>query len=130
MLIWGRAGAGSVAGSAPKREPMVSTSSPASATTPDPSATATISPGSRGARRRSPTISAIDASATATAAGLTVSRAAHSTGSLSMKSAGRWSMDRPRKSLIWLVAMTMAMPMVKPLTTGSGTKAISRPARK
>ena len=35
----------------------------------------------------------------------------------------------PNRSLSWLDAMMIAMPMVKPLTTASGTKAIRLPAR-
>ena len=56
-----------------------------------------------------------------TALQLTLARAAHSAAILGRKSAGRPVAAMPAKSFSWLVAMTMAMPMVKPFTTASGT---------
>ncbi len=50
-----------------------------------------------------------------------LSAAAKSAGTFSTKSAGTVAISKPSKSLTWLVAMMIAMPIVKPLITGSGT---------
>ena len=69
------------------------------------------------------------ASAVTTDGTLSVSRAAQRTGIFSRKSAGTLPVSSPRKSPSWLVAMMMAMPMVKPLITASGMYSIRLPTR-
>ncbi len=43
--------------------------------------------------------------------------------------AGTAPVSSPKKSAIWLAPMITAMPMVKPLMTGSGIRRISPPTR-
>ncbi len=57
-----------------------------------------------------------------------LARAAHSASILGMNSAESGPVCKPARSLSWLVAMTTAMPIVKPSMTDSGISRISRPA--
>ncbi len=129
-VITGKEGMGKPAGKAPKRAPSVSTGSPKSATAAEAPATARISPGKRGKARRSPTIASTVPAPTARLAPSSVSRAAQIAGSRSMASAGvPAGKTIPTASGNWLNPMMAAMPMVKPLITGSGTSTIRLPAR-
>ena len=59
------------------------------------------------------------ASDSATVAGSTLGRAAHSAGSFSSSGPGSApGKARPSSSLIWLAKMITAMPAVKPTVTG------------
>jgi hypothetical protein len=108
---------------------MVSTGSTSSAASADPAPTATISPGNRGNSRRSATMATMVSAPIPKLCQLTVSRAAQSAGIFSMKSAGSCVTLSPKKFEIWPKPMITPMPMVNPLITGSGTKAIRLPAR-
>src|SRR5258705_67840 len=78
-------------------------------------------PGHAGRNRRSTRMIAIVVAATATAVMLIVSRAAASACSFGTNALGsRPGRLRPSRSLIWLAAMMMAMPAVKPTVTGKG----------
>ena len=87
-------------------------------------------PGNHGAIRRSNAMPAIEKSPTARATGLIPSRAAQSAGRVSTRSADAFIPVSPNRSLNWLTAMMIAMPTVKPSITGSGTRAMNRPARR
>ena len=69
------------------------------------------------------------ATAIASAAGLKKARASQRATSLGTNSAGISASEMPRRSPSWLAAITMAMPMVKPLITASGTKRMSEATR-
>ena len=84
----GREGNGSDPGMPPNRLPIVSIGSLRTKATTAQSTTATKMPGQAGRHRRSPTIMAMLAKATATAAWLIVPSAAASACSLGMKSGG------------------------------------------
>ena len=130
ILNSGIDGMGRAAGSSPNREAIVSTGSEAATANIDPATTPMTRLGDRGANLRRATINTNAIMATPTAKGLLAGNAFASTMIFGMNSAGRLAMSRPRKSFNWLAAMMIAMPTVKPLITGSGTNAISRPARK
>ena len=51
----------------------------------------------------------------------------HSVSIRSKNSAGMLGMFRPKKSLIWLMKITTAIPLVKPITTLIGINRISTP---
>ena len=72
---------------------------------------------------------ASDPAPTATVAGSMLGRAVHSAAILAKNSPGRFSICRPRKSLICEMKITTAMPLVKPITTDSGMKRIMLPRR-
>ena len=110
----GSAGSGKPRGRSPNREWIVSTGKPAKATIAEVTPTATISPGSFGAARRSNTIKAIEARPIAKACGLKLSLATQRPSSFSKNSAGTSARFRPNRSFNWLVAITIAIPMVKP----------------
>ncbi len=76
-------------------------------------------PGHCGRQRFSPTITAMAPSATATDAGETVPRAAHSASTLGTISAGSPpGRVSPRRGRSWLAKMMTAIPAVKPTVTG------------
>jgi hypothetical protein len=111
--------AGSPAGIPPNRLPIVSTGNPASAATAVPPTRATMYPGTRGIRRfqitidsRTPTASAVVSNDALIAP---VSAAIRP-----MNSPGTSSSGMPKKSFSWVLAMTSAMPLVNPMTTGLG----------
>lgn len=112
-------GQGSVLGRSPKRDWIVSTGRSATATMADVHATATIRPGNLGAARRNRTMRIIALRPIRAEAPETVERAAQRISIVAKNSAGTSDTDSPKRSLIWLVAMMIAMPMVKPLMTGS-----------
>ncbi len=57
-----------------------------------------------------------------------VARACHIISSRSKKLSGEPTSSSPSTSLSWIVAMTSAMPAVKPVVTGCGMKVIRRPS--
>ena len=79
--------------------------------------------------RFQPNSTSSEAQAKATVGRSRVSSAPVSVAILAKNSPGSWSMVRPRKSLICEMKMTTAMPLVKPMTMGSGMKRISEPRR-
>ena len=60
---------------------------------------------------------------------LAVARACHNAATLSVKCSGMGPTFRPKTSLTWSVAITVAMPVVKPVVTGWGMNCIRRPRR-
>jgi hypothetical protein len=56
-------------------------------------------------------------------------RALHSAATFSTYGSGIFATERPKTSLIWSVAMTVAMPVVNPVVTGYGMNSIRRPRR-
>ena len=139
--------AGSPVGRPPNLEAMVSTGRPVVATTMVASARAMMLPGRRAtkpvrlpdspsperlrscARRGQNTITASDPTAMATACNCAVCRFSPSARIRPKKSAGIFSMRRPRKSLICDSAISTAMPLVKPMMMATGMKRISEPTR-
>ena len=120
-LISGRCGAGRVLGTPPKRLPMVSTGRPSKAAITDASATTIRNPGHVGLKRRSSTMTAMEAAATAKAAGFKVGAACHKASSFGRKAAGsRPARANPRRSRNWLARIMTAMPAVKPTITEWG----------
>ena len=117
----GKEGIGRPRGSAPYCEAIVETGMTASATTTETSTVPTSRSGTRGNSRRIAMIATSVAMPAPSAAQLVDPRAAHNAAILGRKSAGRSDTWMPAKSLSWLAAMMIAMPMVKPLTTASGT---------
>lgn len=98
---------------------MVSTGKCNAAASTDAAATAISMPGQCGRARRSPKITAMDKSATPTAAGVMLPRAAHSACSFNKISPGSApGRASPNRSLIWLAKMISPIPAVKPTVTG------------
>ena len=60
---------------------------------------------------------------------LRLPRAFHIISSRSNVLTGDPASSSPSTSLIWMVAMTTAMPVVKPVVTGCGMNVMSRPSR-
>ena len=117
--ISGRAGAGRSRGRPPKRDWIVSTGSCSSVAASVIVAMPRSRLGRRGAKRLSASISATVESATPTAVGLIVSRAAQSAESFSRIGPGSPPASvSPAISLIWLAKMITPMPEVKPTVTG------------
>ena len=79
----------------------------------------------RGARRRSASVAAATPHSTSEA----LPRAAHRAATLSGKRSGMRATCRPSTSFSWRVAITVAMPAVKPVVTGCGMNSTSRPRR-
>jgi len=103
----------------PKREPIVSTGSPKTATAPVAAISATIEPGSRRTTCGTTSTTINDAAPRAAATQLIPCRCAPSAAIRPKNSLGV-ATARPRKSLIWVEAMSSAMPLVNPSTTGRG----------
>ncbi len=118
---------GNPEGRPPNRDPIVSTGRPKTATASVASTTATIDPGIRGQRRGTTRITARPASAMATAAALKVGSAAPSAAIREKNSLGTGDTRRPSRSLICVDAMSRAMPLVKPSTTGRGMNLTALP---
>ena len=104
----------------PNRLPIVSTDSPSRTTASVPTTRATIDPGTRLTNRMNRTMTATVQAARAVAAGEMVFRLAARASMRPRNSPGTFSTVRPRKSLICVLAMRTAMPLVKPMTTGRG----------
>ena len=66
----------------------------------------------------------------ATAAGVSVSRALQSAGSFSSSGPGSRSGASPSSSLSWLTKMMIAIPAVKPTVTGNGMNLMKVPSRR
>lgn len=124
----GTAGQGNLSGRSPNCAWIVATGKCRTDTRTEVIATATINPGALGATRRNITISAMVPMPISAEGREKLARAAHNASILAMNSAGTVVICRPSKSFNWLAAMMTAMPMVKPLITGSGTSRISLPA--
>ncbi len=125
----GRCGLGSDDGTAPKREPIVSTGSFRIATAAVARIIATNGAGTLRDTLGQKTSTARVPVATPTAAGLTVGRARPSASHFSTKSAGTAPIESPRKSFTWELKMMTAIPDVKPVTTGYGMNLIRPPRR-
>jgi hypothetical protein len=111
---------GRPAGTAPNREPIVSTGSPVAATASEPASSAMMLPGMRRETRRQPRMTAMVPSASSVAAPDAVPAAAARTRRRSRNSPGSGGACRPNRSRICVLAIRMAMPLVKPITTGRG----------
>ena len=125
--IGGSEGHGSPCGSAPKRLVTVATEGKTSARTLASSTTAARARNC-GAKRRTRAMPTIVARPSSSEDQSAVARAVHRPSILGRKSAGSASPRSPARSLSWLVAITTAMPIVKPSTTLSGISRISLPA--
>jgi len=118
-LISGSPGRGGRRGSAPKREPIVSTGRPKAATAPEASAIAMIIPGQPGRKRRKTTISATVAPVSAAAAGVKVARASQSAASLGRIAAGSAPpRSSPSALRICEARMMTPIPALKATVTG------------
>ena len=69
------------------------------------------------------------AAATPSSAQDPLARACQSAATFSTKVSGMRATSRPRTSLTWRVAITVAMPAVKPVVTGYGMNWMKRPRR-
>ena len=132
---------GSVDGMPPKRLPMVSTGRPQTATSTVVSSSTTTEPGTSTRRRATADLCAMRgnqachammvarlADAIATAVQFTVPTAANSTTVIPKKLAGMAGVTSPRKSRTCDSAINTAMPLVKPITTATGTNRIKVPS--
>ena len=116
----GMAGIGRPEGMPPKREPMVSTARPSATTASVPPPSAITVPGIFGKRRRSTTIVSKAVTDSTVAGADSVPACAAKATIRGQNSAGMAPISRPKKSLICVLAMSTAMPFVKPMTTGRG----------
>ena len=114
-------------GMPPNLDPIVSTGRPNAATAAVAATSATIEPGTRGARRGITRTTASEVAASASAAGFHCGSPAASAVMRLKNSLGGSGMARPRKSLICVAAMSSAMPLVNPITTGLGMNFTARP---
>ena len=105
-------------GMPPNLDPIVSTGRPNAATAAVAATSATIEPGTRGSQRGHTRTTASEAAASASAAGFHCGSPAASARHAREELARRLGMARPRKSLICVAAISSAMPLVKPMTTG------------
>ncbi len=112
--------AGSPLGMPPNRDPIVSTGSPNRPTAAVAATTATMVPGTRGSNRGTSSTRPSEAAPRPSAAKLVVSRFEASAAMRAKNSLGESGSVRPRKSLIWVEAISTAMPFVNPSTTGRG----------
>ena len=124
----GSANGGRPDGMPPKREPIVSTSSPSATAAPVPATSATTGPGTLRQRFGQSATSSTQAVPSATLCGLVVGSPAHSASTLAKNSAGSASMRSPKNSLTWDSRISTAMPLVKPLITEMGMKRIHVPS--
>jgi hypothetical protein len=113
----------------PKRVPIVSTGSPSSQATSVPPKSATTVAGTRFARRCTATSVASVAQPSAAVAPLHVGSAAPSTSRRCTNSPGTAGVSSPRKSLTCVLAISTAIPLVNPITTGRGMKRTADPRR-
>ena len=90
---------------------------------------ATSGAGTRFTRRGIRSSIASVAAATTSSASEALPRASHIAASRSKKCAGLRASCRPKTSLSCSVAMTVAMPAVKPVVTGCGMNSMNRPRR-
>ena len=104
----------------PKRLPTVSTGKPMIIAPAVPITRATTVPGTRGTRRTNSTMMASETMPRPAATGEAVSQCAASTCIRPTNSPGTSAIRSPKKSLIWVLAIRTAMPLVKPTTTGRG----------
>ena len=126
----GTCSSGRPVGMPPKRLPMVSTGRPSSQAARVPPSSATTAGGTRSVRRRTPNSTTSVTAPSAAVAGATVGSASQRTFMRSTNSPGAApSVERPRKSLICVLAISTAMPLVKPITTGRGMKRTVEPRR-
>ncbi len=100
------------------RDPTVATSRPSSGTQVVAANSATSGAGTRCVNRGQTSNTAIVATPTATSAGCALGRARVRAVSFSGHASGRGPALSPRKSEAWRVAITTAMPAVKPVVTG------------
>jgi hypothetical protein len=113
--------AGRPDGMPPNRVPIVSTPRWAALTITVPATRATTYPGTRGTYRFHTTMSRTTPIPTAAVRGDAAPTFRASTSTRPMKSPGTGCASvMPRKSLICVLAMTSAMPLVNPITTGRG----------
>ncbi len=119
---------GSPPGIPPNRLPIVSTGRPASTAATVPPSSATSVGGTRPANRTTPIIVSSDTDASTVAAGEKEPAWAASTWSRPRKSPGTCSAAMPKKSFIWVLAMSRAMPFVKPIMTGRGMNRTAVPS--
>jgi hypothetical protein len=111
---------GSPEGMPPKRVPTVSIGACSNSAVAVPNTSTTIAPGTRGATRRSRIITT-SATAPKTVASIeNVPAECASTPIRSAKSEGTVDTRRPKKSRIWVLAISTAIPFVNPMTTGRG----------
>ena len=118
---------GNPEGIPPNLVPIVSTGNLKATTTTVPRHKATIAPGMRFDIRLARTMMPIAASASPVARGDHVEKPTPSVCSLGTNSLGTFSMARPKKSRICVLAINTAMPLVKPTTTGRGMNRTADP---
>ncbi len=106
----------------------VSTGSRQITTTTVAATSATIEPGTRFANRRKPRIKATEDAANTSEATEYVSRWLTRARMRPIKSPGIVSIFRPQKSLICVLAISTAMPLVKPIVTGRGMNLTIEPS--
>jgi hypothetical protein len=85
-----------------------------------PANSATIAPGTRGSSRRSTIITDSATAPNAVAAGDQVPKCAASAAIRALNSDGTAAICSPKKSRICVLAISTAIPLVKPMTTGRG----------
>ena len=104
----------------PNRLPIVSTTPPRISTAAVPPTSATIAPGTRGMKRRSRIIRTSADAPKAIAGGEAVPAACASADIRAANSDGTAASRSPKKSRSWVLAISTAIPLVKPMTTGRG----------
>ena len=104
----------------PNRDPMVGTSSSSAIVAAVASTRATMGAGTRGANRGRITSTASEPSPRAVAIGEIVGSARAASISRGRNTPLGCAKSSPRKSLIWVLAISTAMPLVNPITTGRG----------
>ncbi len=107
-------------GSPPKRDPIVATGRSNSHTAAVPARRATIGPGTRRQTSGVTSTRASDAAVRPAVTGSVRGRTWPSADMRAKNSVGTLSSGRPSASLICVVAMSSAMPLVKPMTIGLG----------
>ena len=104
----------------PNLEPIVSTGNRIAAAMAVPASSAMMLPGIRRDTHRQHRMIPMVASASSVEAPLAESAYDASIRARPRKSPGSSGVSRPNRSRIWVLAMRMAMPLVKPMTTGRG----------
>ena len=123
----GTCNGGNPAGTAPNRDPMVSTGRRNSATASVPSTSATIVPGMRAESFGTPSTTASVATASPALNGENCGSACATSISRGRNTPDGCAIGRPKKSLICVLAISTAMPFVNPITTGRGMKRTAVP---